>query len=79
MGTIAVLLSTANTFHIARYNIGDQNALIPVQFLAVIFAVLKRSPLAYLALACSSAVTMTAGFIQSAVVTIAVATAFAAF
>ena len=54
MGAIAVFLSTANTFHIARYNIGDQNALIPVQFLAVTFAVLKRSPLAYLALACMS-------------------------
>ena len=78
VGAIAVFLSTANTFHIARYNIGDQNALIPVQFLAVTFAVLKRSPLAYLALACVSAVTVTAGFFQSAIVTVAAATAFAA-
>ena len=70
VGAIAVFLSTANTFHIARYNIGDQNALIPVQFLAVTFAVLKRSPLAYLALACVSAVTVTAGFFQSAIDTV---------
>jgi hypothetical protein len=79
IGMIAFFLSTANTFHIARYNIGDQNALIPVQFLAVTFAVLRRSPLAYLILACCSAVTMTAGFVPSAIVTIIVATAFAGF
>jgi hypothetical protein len=75
-GALAVFLSTALTFHIARYNIADQNALIPIQFAVTTWAIQRRTPLTYLALAAVTAVTITAGFVQTAVITIAVTSLF---
>ena len=75
-GAMAVFLSTALTFHIARYNIADQNALIPIQFAATTWAIQRRRPLTYLALAAATAITVTAGFLQSAVITIAITSFF---
>lgn len=75
-GAIAAFLSTALTFHIARYNIGDQNALIPVQFAITTWAIQRRVPFTYFVLACSTAVTITAGFIQSALFAVAIALLF---
>ena len=78
LGAVAVFLSTALTIHIARYNIADQNALIPVQFAVTLWAIQRRTPATYLMLAGSTAITMTAGFIQSAVFAIAIASLLAA-
>jgi hypothetical protein len=75
-GALAVFLSTALTFHIARYNIADQNALIPIQFAVTAWAIQKRTPLTYLALAAVTALTITAGFVQTAVITIAITSLF---
>jgi hypothetical protein len=75
-GALAVFLSTALTFHIARYNIADQNALIPVQFAVMTWAIQRRRPLTYLALAAVTAITITAGFVQSAVITVVITSLF---
>jgi hypothetical protein len=75
-GAIAVFLSTALTFHIARYNIADQNALIPIQFAVTTWAIQKRTPLTYLALAAVTGITMTAGFVQSAFIATAITSLF---
>jgi Bacterial membrane protein YfhO len=67
----AMFLSTSLTFHISRYNIADQNAFIPVQLAAVLWAAKRQSRRAYALLALTTALTLIAGFVQTAIATVA--------
>ncbi len=69
----SMFLSTSLTFHIARYNIADQNTFIPVQLAAVIWAAKRRSRAGYVLLALITSLTLVAGFVQTAIATVALA------
>jgi hypothetical protein len=72
----STLLATALTLNIARYNIADQNAFIPIQFAAVAWAAQRGRAASYAVLALVTTLTLTAGFVQTALVTVLIAGIF---
>jgi hypothetical protein len=78
-GAAAFCLSPVLSFHIPRWNIADQNAFIPILVWSAVRALRSDRGLAHVVFAAVTGLTLIAGFVQAAVLTVAMALVFGLF